>query len=66
MAFIEGNNEIQRRKGRRHMILKVTLKMIAEAKGCHINTVRRAIEAGKLDVKDLKSIAKYILKPVDK
>ena len=60
MAFQVGNNEIQRRTGRIHMVLKVTLRMIAEAKGCHVNTVRRAIEDGKLDVRDLKSIARYI------
>lgn len=59
MAFQAGNNEIQREK-RVHEVLRVTLKMIAEARGCHVATVRRAVESGRLDPGDLLSVARFI------
>lgn len=59
--FILGNNEIQSKK-RNRILLKVTWKMIADAKGVSKRTVQRAVKSGKLDVLDLKSIAEYVVR----
>jgi hypothetical protein len=58
--FQVGFNEIQSRKRGPRVLLKVTWKTIADAKGCSERTVKRAVEAGKLNPHDLESIAEYI------
>jgi len=57
--FETGNNQAQS-KPRSYVLLKIDLKMIAEARGVSKKTVTRAIKAGKLNPADLMSIARYI------
>ena len=57
MGFEAGHDKS--RGKRRHVILKITLRDIAEATGYNIKTIRRHIESGKLNL-DLKSVAEYI------
>lgn len=59
MSFQKGNNEVQKRK-RTRILLKIDLKMIADAKGVSKRTVRRAINTGKVDTNSLSSIINYI------
>jgi hypothetical protein len=59
MGFQAGNNEIQKRK-RSRILLKIDLGMMADAAGVSKRTVQRATLKGKINMSDLKSVAKYI------
>ncbi len=59
MGFIEGENEYQSRP-RERILVKVTRRMIADARGITVSGVRQAIKRGKLNPYDLKSIAEFI------
>jgi len=61
MGFKVGDNRIQGLP-RPRFVLTIKLGDIAEARGCSTRTVKRAIESGDLDVYDLKSLARYILR----
>jgi len=59
-GFRVGNNEIQSRP-RTRVLLKIDLKMIADAKGVSKKTVQRAIQKGIINMDDLRSVAGYIM-----
>jgi len=58
-GFKPGNNILQSQPRARYL-LKISLKDIAKARKCHIDTVRRAVKAGKFDPERLESVAGYI------
>ena len=60
-GFKQGDNRIQSEPRPRY-VMRITLKDIAEARGCHIDTVRRAISSGKLDMNNLLSISQYVVR----
>lgn len=60
MGFQHGNNNIQSQK-RQRVTLKITQQIIADTRGVTKAAVRKAVERGKLNMHDLKSIAEYIL-----
>ncbi len=43
------------------VIMKLTLQIIADARGVTKSAVKKAAERGKVDLLDIKSIAGYIL-----
>ena len=49
----------------KHIVWELTKQAIADARGVKVPTVRAAISRGKLDLADLKSIARYICKIKD-
>ena len=58
-GFKAGDSSIQR-EPRPRILLKIGISDIAGARGCHKDTVKRAIQKGILDPIDLKSVAEYI------
>ena len=47
---------------RQRIIMQITLQAIADARGVTKAAVKKAVERKKLDLSDIKSIAKYIIK----
>lgn len=59
--FLAGDNTYQSRP-RQRILIKVTRQMIADARGITVSGVRQAAKQGRVDLHDLGSIARYIVK----
>ena len=58
--FQAGDNTIQARRRGEKVLLKVTWKAIADAKGCSTRTVKRAVMDGRLNPYTLEGIVGYL------
>ena len=59
-GFKAGDNKIQS-KPRPRYVLRITLGDIAKARGCHVDTVKRHVKAGRFNPRNLLSITMYII-----